>query len=222
MLRGERRTCLRITEEERRNRMERIVRTAFQLFCERGIERVTLADVSAAADVGETTIYRYFKNKVQLVLHTMSVLWNEIGHSLNEQAESMEGYEKLCGFEQLKIHLDSCKKLYLENRDYVLFSYEAKLYLVRNHVVLTMDQYDWLMGEVKGPCIAALEKGKKDGSINVKEDSEDLFYAIWGSARGYVVKIVIYGELCGKDSPWQKRYDVMEKGILCALNAGWE
>lgn len=213
---------MRITEEERAERMERIVNAAFLLFCRRGIEKVTLLDVAKEAGVGEATVYRYFTNKVQLVLDTMSILWVKIGSSLEVQAEELEGYDELSGYEQFKVQLDNCKNLYLKNKDYVLFSYEAKLYLLRNHVSLTKRQYDSLMEVIRDACIAALEKGRRDGSIQVQEDNEDLFYAVWGAVRGYVVKIVIYGELCGEDSPWEQRYDVMETGVLCALLNGWK
>lgn len=213
---------MKITEQEKQRRKERIIQIAFQLFCEKGIEKVTLVDIAKKARVGETTIYRYFTNKPQLVLQTISVLWKEIGISLEEKAEATENYKTMTGFEQLKVRLEGCKKLYLENADYVLFSYETKLYLQRNQIQLTQQQYDGLMYEIKKPCIAALDKGKADGSIPTIEDSEDLFYAIWGAIRGYVVKIVIYEALCRDGSPWEKRYDILEEGLLCALKSGWK
>lgn len=111
--------------------------------------------------------------------------------------------------------------IYLENTDYVLFSYEAKLYLQRNGVIITSTQYDELMDHIKPPCIATIQRGIADGSIPVQEDPEDLFYAIWGSVRGYVVKIVLYKALCGINSPWEKRYHILEQGLLSALQNGW-
>lgn len=213
---------MKITEQEKEYRKERIIQTAFKLFCEKGIEKVTLSEIAKAAKVGDTTIYRYFKNKVQLVLSTMTILWREIGVSLEASAEETENYHQMTGYEQIHVRIEGCKKLYLENADYVLFSYECKLYLQRNNVRLTEEQYDSLMKAVKEPCISALEKGKADGSIPVQEDSEDLFYAIWGAIRGYVVKIVIYESLCKDGGPWKSRYDVMERGILSALSSGWK
>lgn len=212
---------MKITEQEKKERKERIVQTAFSLFCQKGIEHVTLVDISRASRVGETTIYRYFGNKVQLVLSTLSVLWHEIGVKLNESMRIDPDYSRLCGYEQLRRLLEGCKTLYLDNAEYILFSYEAKLYLQRNKVQISAENYDSLMAEIKELCMAALEKGKKDGSIPVEIDSEDLFYAIWGSVRGYVVKIVVYQSLCGDASPWEPRYDVMEQGILSALKNGW-
>lgn len=212
---------MKITEKEKQIRQERVVHTAFQLFCESGIEKVAISDIAKKANVGEVSIYRYFQNKPKLVKETLSVLWRQIGISLEEGIKSRKDYDLMTGFEQLRVQLEGCKKLYLENSDFVLFSYETKLYLQRNNVVLTKMQYDELMYEVKGPFIRALDKGKADKSIMSHESSEDLFYAIWGAVRGYIVKIVIYKELCQDGGPWIRRYDLLVNGLLAALAFGW-
>lgn len=213
---------MKITEEEQKRRKNRIIETAFQLFCEKGIESVSLADIAQQSKVGNTTIYRYFGNKPQLVLETMSVLWAAIGGKIEEKVRRTEGYQEMSGLEQLVVQLESCRQLYLDSSDYVLFSYESKLYLLRNNLHLTIEEYDLLMREVKYPCVLAIEKGKKDGSIPTDENSEDIFYALWGAIRGYIVKIVIYNSLCSDESPWESRYHVIESGILSALSNGWK
>lgn len=50
-----------------RNR-ERLLDTAKRLFIERGVDEVTMYDVAKAADVGQGTLYRHFKNKMELSL----------------------------------------------------------------------------------------------------------------------------------------------------------
>lgn len=212
---------MKITEEELKRRKDRIINTAFCLFCQRGIEQVSLADIAKQAKVGNSAIYRYFTNKPQLVLATLSVLWRSIGLQLERQAENTKNYDQMTGWEQCFVQLEGYRRLYVENADYVLFSYESKLYLQRNGVSLSKHQYDHLMEEIRDPCIAALDKGKADGSIPATQSSEDLFYAIWGAVRGYIVKIVVYEALCRDENPWEGRYNILEDGILSALGAGW-
>lgn len=213
---------MKITEEEIQVRRKKIILTAFHLFCQRGIESVTLSQVAKAAGVGESTIYRYFDNKTTLVLEAFLKLWNLIMNNLEGSVESSANYPELSGYEQIKLWIESFRQLYLNSSDFILFSYEAKLYLLRHNVKLNQFQQDSLMYAIRGPCLLALEKGKADGSIPMKEQNcEDIFYAIWGSIRGYIVKIVIYRELYGEDSPWESRYRIMERGILCALSSGW-
>lgn len=213
---------MKITSQEKEQRKERIVQTAFQLFCEKGIEQVSLSDIAKQSKVGEASIYRYFKNKAQLVFYTLNFLWKEISITLEEGLEEIENFDSLNGYEQFRSRLRCYKKLYTDHTDYVLFSYEAKLYLQRNHIQLKREEYDNMILEMKERCVAALNKGILDGSIPIELDTEDLFYAIWGAVRGYIVKIVVYDTLFEEGGPWTKRYDVMEQGILCALKSGWK
>lgn len=212
---------MRLTEEEMQERREKIIQTAFRLFCERGIEGVPLTEIAKKAQVSDNTIYRYFENKENLVLEAFIKLWDNIMSFVERGVEGTANYASLTGYEQIKVWIEGFRQLYLHDEAFILFSYEAKLYLLRHKVKLDRFQQDALMHSIRPPCVAALDKGKADGSIPTKQDSEDLFYAIWGAIRGYIVKIVIYDSLYGEDSPWESRYHVMEKGILSALNSGW-
>lgn len=212
---------MKLTQEEMQERRKTIVMTAFKLFCERGIEDVSLIEIARASKVGETTIYRYFENKTTLVLEAFIKLWDMIMTQVEQSAEQHDNYHEMTGYDQIAVWLDAFQQLYQNKADFILFSYEAKLYLLRHKILLNSIQQDALMHSIKPPCLAALEKGKKDGSIPIVEDSEDVFYAMWGAIRGYIVKIVIYNSLYGEDSPWESRYPVMKTGILSALRSGW-
>lgn len=213
---------MKLSENEMQERREKIIMTAFRLFCERGIEAVPLVEVAKEAKVGETTIYRYFENKPALVLEAFVKLWDVIMRHVEKSVESTENYQSLTGYRQIAVWIEGFRQLYINDLDFILFSYEAKIYLLRQKIKLNQFHQDILMHSIKGSCLAAIEKGKADGSIPVKLDSEDVFYAIWGCIRGYIVKIALYGVLYEDNSPWESRYKVMENGILCALHNGWE
>lgn len=212
---------MRLTEEEMDARREAIIQNAFQMFCERGIEAVSLIEITKAARVSENTVYRYFGSKENLVLEAFIKLWDNIMSGVERRVESVPNYFELSGYEQIRTWIGEFRQLYQVDKDFVLFSYEAKLYLLRHKVRLDHFQQDVLMHSIREPCLAALEKGKRDGTIPTQENSEDLFYAIWGSIRGYVVKVVVYHQLYGEDSPWESRYQTMADGILSALSNGW-
>ncbi|WP_073783234.1 TetR/AcrR family transcriptional regulator [Streptomyces uncialis] len=56
--------------ERKRLRMYRSVsETAIALFLERGFEKVSVAEIAAAADISKPTLFRYFPAKEDLVLH---------------------------------------------------------------------------------------------------------------------------------------------------------
>lgn len=213
---------MRLTEKEMDARRELIIQNAFHMFCQRGIDAVSLLEITEASQVGENTIYRYFGSKENLVLEAFIRLWDTIMTSVEKSIEGISNYAQLSGLEQIRTWINGFRHLYEIDAEFVLFSYEAKLYLLRHNIRLNNHQQDLLMQSIRGPCMAALEKGKRDGSIPTQQSNEDLFYAIWGTIRGYVVKIVIYDRLYGQDSPWKQRYETMASGILCALHSGWQ
>ena len=53
--------------EQRPGKRERLVAAAAQLLHEQGIERTTLADIAAAADVPAGNVYYYFKTKDEVI-----------------------------------------------------------------------------------------------------------------------------------------------------------
>lgn len=57
-----------LRERKKQQTRELIAATAARLFADRGYERVTVADVAAAAEVAEQTVYNYFPAKRDLVL----------------------------------------------------------------------------------------------------------------------------------------------------------
>lgn len=212
---------IRLTEEAMQERRKAIIHAAFRLFCDHGIKIVSLSMISKKAKVSENTIYRYFGNKEKLVLEVFVILWDNAMQSVEQIVDRVPNYEAMTGYGQIQVWIEGFRHLYEIDRELLLFSYEANLYLLRQNIKLSKFHQDTLMKSFYSHCLAALEKGKEDGSIPIKENCEDVFYAIWGAIRGYTAKIVIYQLLYGEDSPWESRYQTMENGILSALRSGW-
>ena len=63
---------------ERPAKRDRLIDAASHLFYERGVERTTLADIAAAADVPVGNVYYYFKMKGDIVDAVVSVRMGEI------------------------------------------------------------------------------------------------------------------------------------------------
>jgi AcrR family transcriptional regulator len=58
---------LPLAERKRLQARERIVRAAEELFSERGFDAVSVAEIADRADVGRTTLFRYFGDKQEVV-----------------------------------------------------------------------------------------------------------------------------------------------------------
>lgn len=201
---------LKITEAEQLLRKNKIIHRAFELFCRDGIDKVSVKDVAEQAGVGEKSIYRYFNSKSELVLSTVAVLWKEI---VSEMVGSIEaGYSEENGLGQIGYLLRSCRYLFEHCKPYVMFSYESRMYLARHDLKITEELYADELRPIEALFVSALEMGMQDGSIAFVGDVTDLYYAIWGTMRGYVVKIVIYDQMYAGENMWLGRFD-----MVCAL-----
>ena len=67
---------------ERQNR--RILDAAWKLFNERGIDRVTMAEITAGSGVQPSTMYQYFSNKDDIVWAIVGELMREAGRRAQE------------------------------------------------------------------------------------------------------------------------------------------
>lgn len=58
-----------LRERKRRRTHDAVSAAAISMFLERGFDRVSVADIAAAAEVSKPTLFRYFRSKEDLVLH---------------------------------------------------------------------------------------------------------------------------------------------------------
>ncbi len=57
-----------VTAEQKKVKREAILKAALDVFAEKGYHAAGIADIAAALDAGHGTIYRYFKNKLDIFL----------------------------------------------------------------------------------------------------------------------------------------------------------
>lgn len=82
---------------------ERIIRSSWDLFYEKGFEDTTLNDIIDAAQISKGTFYYYFRSKNTL-LNTLSVLLDDEYMELEEQlTDDMSAFDKLM-FLNDKVH----------------------------------------------------------------------------------------------------------------------
>jgi AcrR family transcriptional regulator len=72
----------------RERQRRRILDAAWKLFDERGIDRVTMADITAASGVQPSTVYQYFSNKDAVVWGILGDWIQERGTCVKEKLEA--------------------------------------------------------------------------------------------------------------------------------------
>ena len=206
---------MKITEAELLARKNRIIREAFHLFCQNGIDGVSIKDIACKADVSEKSVYRYFNNKVELIQATVTVMWQEIIAKLTDSIDP--GFEAMTGLARIACLLRCFRNLFENHSCYILFSYDSKLFLIRHGAHLSEQLYRDEIQPMQDLHMQALQKGVQDGSVNICADAEDVFYAIWGLLRGYIVKIVLGDRMSAAENMWLHRYDLACDLILKGL-----
>ncbi|MGA7419402.1 MAG: TetR/AcrR family transcriptional regulator [Acidimicrobiales bacterium] len=74
---------------------ERILQAALRVVCRRGVRYLTMAEVSEAAEVSRTTLYRYFATKEQLLDGVAAYDWQHFSEGLDKAlAEAASGPER--------------------------------------------------------------------------------------------------------------------------------
>ncbi len=196
---------MKITEAEMLQRRDRIIFSAFRLFCQRGIERVSVEDIAKRAKVSEKSVYRYFNTKPGLVLEVTLMLWKKIACELRSTVG--KDYSHKTGVQQLETLLRAFRRLYEKYSDDILFSYEYKLYFIRRSTKITQKASDDVMAPIKLLYLRALQKGQNDGTITSALSAEELYTIIWGFMRGYVLKIVLYDRMYEGENFWRRSFD---------------
>jgi AcrR family transcriptional regulator len=77
---------LGLRERKKQEMRRQLAATALSLFAERGFEAVTVADVAAAVNVSEKTVFNYFATKEDLVLSSRAEVEAELLRSVRERA----------------------------------------------------------------------------------------------------------------------------------------
>jgi AcrR family transcriptional regulator len=63
-----------VTEQQKKVKREAILKAALDVFAEKGYHAAGIADIATRLDVGHGTIYRYFKNKLDIFLTLFDAL----------------------------------------------------------------------------------------------------------------------------------------------------
>jgi AcrR family transcriptional regulator len=77
---------------------ERIVEQAMALFDERGFERVTIADIAAAADIAPRTFFSYFPSKEDVVFHDFHAVFDQFEARMAARSEGETTLDVLRAF----------------------------------------------------------------------------------------------------------------------------
>lgn len=120
-------------EKEALRRKGQISRAGFQLIAQKGIEAVTIQEIADAAEVGVATMYKYYTNKVNLVVNISAYVWQDFIKNC-EKDVPIEALGKMNAYELISYYADMMIRLYTQYPDVLRFSSDFKTYINREDV----------------------------------------------------------------------------------------
>ena len=159
--------------EIRAENKQKVIKTALDYFVENGIEKSRICDIASDSGLTERSVFRYYKNKPELVLDALLYLWNSRINEMYEHFKNLE-IDDLNGKERCLNILLTYASLFMSSKKELIFVEEAEVYLYRMNL---KDQIKFEplkpYADGEGPLEKAIKKGIEDGSI---KDSEELDY----------------------------------------------
>lgn len=193
----------KIREEERRQengqRKQKMVEAAARCFIRKGIEATSIVDIAREAGFGEATVYRYFSNKENLALACGIRFWDQVGDFFKERTAS-SGFAGKSGMEQVKDLMDGALEFYERETESFRLIHNLDGFLLSHKVdEAKLQEYSQAVDSLRPYLWDALEKGKADGSIQRREDTTELYYALTNGIFGMMQKQAAAGELLETD-----------------------
>lgn len=162
-------------ELEMAERRNNILREGFRLFESKGIETTGMQEIADACHLGIATLYRYYRNKLDLVIDIGTRQWEQyFVHISNTRAR--QNVDRMTAAKELEFYLDFYIDLYRNHKDLLRFNNNFNSYVM--HEGATAEQlkpYLTAIGSISIYFHSLYEKGKKDGTIRTDMPEEKMF-----------------------------------------------
>ena len=169
-------------ERERELRKASIIECAMKVFLAKGIVSSTMDEIAVCAELNKATLYLYFKNKEELILHTIGcVLENFSSYLEHEIAESIAPQDKIIkiGEAYLKFYHEQHGQFVILNSQDSTSGYDFAGLEYYNEIIKRSNH---LWGILCKPIFAAIESGyfKKDAN------PIEIAMALWSASTGMI------------------------------------
>lgn len=184
---------------QKENRREQIIKAAIDVFKEQGIDNTKMVDVAQRAQFGVATVYRYFKNKTELVIASATWLWDEELSNINALFYK-ESFSEHKAIDRIRKILTLFLDMYLHHSDILGFLEQFDNYVVKNEISSeNLESYETSVISIKKDILQSMAQGKIDGSIKEGID-ENLFYiTATHSLMSLCQKLILRGKIISKD-----------------------
>ena len=161
-------------------RQHEIVNTAIQLIAEKGIQELTIKNLSKKIGIAESAIYRHFDSKLDILISILAMFKDNI-NTLNAQIKNMEASPTL----KLKAMLEQRFEHFAENPTVAAVVFSEELF--RNDPRLSNTVFS-IMQENQNAMITIISEGQAKGEFRQEVSAEELSFMIIGAVRLIVTR----------------------------------
>lgn len=201
-------------EKLKAQRVQHIIETSFHLFAEHGIDSITMNVIAEKAEIGVASLYRYFVTKEDLAIEVATFAWKSEEQTFSGLYGNSD-YEKLSGYEQMKVLLSVFPEALETQSEFFRFVYYFDSFVKRGNLEQErLKNYESNISGIKDVVMAAINKGLEDGSIKFMNSSNpsvkkatvnEIYFTVMHSLFSLAQKLSLSGNMLFMDSEVEPR-----------------
>jgi AcrR family transcriptional regulator len=193
--------------------MMEAVMAARELFLENKIETVKMTDIAQRAQLGVASLYRYFETKEAIAIEVAILLWQEIKGCYMPELLSDKFLAK-SGIEQVKGILDIYPDMLANHREFLLFVSDFDSFCLKEKIAQDkLQRYEEVIQDFRKPYLAAIKKGKADGTVEVRQEPEILYLTVNHTMMALLEKLA-KGEILSSDRGSKQELETLKSIVL--------
>lgn len=154
---------------------QKIIDAAFQIFVEKKIEAVSMGEIAELAGVGRATLFRYYPNKLELVIAVCAAKWKEYLDELDAK-RPLTSIGDIPAIERFTFTLDSYIDMYQHHKDLLQYNDNFNHYVTHEGVKdEQLEEFHASLYSVNTRLEWMYEKAKEDHTFRTDIPREEFF-----------------------------------------------
>ena len=165
-------------EEIKKQNIDKALETGCECFLARGIEKVTMEQISRESGISRASLGRYFLGKSDFVYQSIKWISRKVHYEI-EQSGFTKKDNSFTGLQRLRLFMEYTKDLYMRDPRIFILRSEFKVYLYRNIENVTNESNKMIEDmEFRALVRNIFNQGIEDESIqkNLNVDKESKFF----------------------------------------------
>ncbi|MBO3743463.1 TetR/AcrR family transcriptional regulator [Actinoplanes flavus] len=202
----------------RERRREALIAAAYELFLDRGVDRVTIDDIADRCDVTRRTVYRYFATREQVALAVEVRILQRWGRLLHDLGTGWQG----TGADRLRAALADVEQLVDDAADEVRFTRVFDAEPAGDDDSDLGGQFRAAVHHLLAPIVAILRDGSRDGTLILTSSPELTASTLTNAYLGLAQRVYGLGDRLAEEQGIEPRRMLTELARLfvTGLSAG--